>query len=138
MSKKQETIINGIDVSECEYINCCSEEAKCIILQDDILSDSQYCKSEPNCYFKQFKRLQEENEELKKRQITKNGFICDCEENEKYKQALEKIREILMYKIYVLKEHASQLDYMCYVLDKFEKIRIKILTKINEVLNDRD
>lgn len=49
--------INGIDVSECEYINCCSKKAKCIILQDDILSDSQYCESEPNCYFKQLKRL---------------------------------------------------------------------------------
>ena len=56
--------INGIDVSECEYINCCSEDAKCIILQDDICSNSQYCKSEPDCYFKQLKRLQEENRSL--------------------------------------------------------------------------
>lgn len=66
-----ETIINGIDVSECEYINCCSEEAKCIILQDDICSNSHYCKSEPDCYFKQLKRLQEENKEL--RQARKNS-----------------------------------------------------------------
>ena len=41
------------------------------------------------------KQLEKENERLKKRQITKNGFICDCEQNMKYKQALEEIREIL-------------------------------------------
>ena len=65
-------------------------------------------------------------------------FIGGCRELRKYRQALEEIREILMCKIYNLNENVSQLDYMCYALDKFEKIRIKILTKIDEVLNDRD
>lgn len=44
---------------------------------------------------KQLQQVKAENEELKKRQITKNGFICDCEQNEKYRQALEEIREIV-------------------------------------------
>ena len=39
-------------------------------------------------------KLHQENERLRKRQITKNGFICDCEQNVKYRQALEEIREI--------------------------------------------
>lgn len=47
------------------------------------------------------KHLQKENEELKKRQITKNGFICDCEQNAKYREALEKIREIALKKEYL-------------------------------------
>ncbi len=38
-------------------------------------------------------KLRKENEELKKRQITKNGFICDCEQNVKYRQALEEIKK---------------------------------------------
>ena len=39
-------------------------------------------------------KLTEENERLKKRQITKNGFICDCEQNVKYRQALEEIQKM--------------------------------------------
>lgn len=107
-------IINGIDVSECklyDYGICDSEQV-----------ENLNCEQNPDCYFKQLKRLEQrekalteiaddlqkrnhdltltnerleqENKELKKRQITKNGFICDCEQNAKYKQALEEIREI--------------------------------------------
>lgn len=67
-------------------------------------------------------QLQKENEELKKRQITKNGFICDCEQNAKYKQALEEIRIISQ-------NWTSKLmnDGYCEILDK-----------IDEVLYDRD
>lgn len=70
--------------------------------------------------------LQKENEKLKKRQITKNGFICDCEQNAKYKQALEEIREMLK------------------IADKTKKAEVHFeymdnaLVKANEVLNDRN
>lgn len=142
MSKEKETIINGIDVSECEQI---------FVQKNCALLDQEYCEDNPDCYFKQLKRLQEDNEKikkqyncyacgnckgkedyinlekhhkglrkqfdelvkrnntlslrieelekenkkLKKRQITKNGFICDCEQNAKYKQALKEIRKLI-------------------------------------------
>lgn len=69
-------IIDGVDVSECEYINCCDKKTKCIILQDDICADSQYCKG-CNCYYKQLKRKQQECEELKS-DLTELSKIIDC------------------------------------------------------------
>ncbi len=61
-----ETIINGIDVSECNIRfnhfgkNICE-------LGNRKLGELHYlCSENPNCYFKQLKRLQEENEKLKK------------------------------------------------------------------------
>lgn len=61
-----ETIINGIDVSECKNFSCgiCEEESKIPRTMEHFTTD---CISYPNCLFKQFKRLQEENKELKDR-----------------------------------------------------------------------
>ncbi len=74
-------------------------------------------------------KLTEENERLKKRQITKNGFICDCEQNVKYRQALEEIKEIA--------NKAINSDD-CYERMYAGRMYCKpILTKINEVLDER-
>lgn len=125
-----ETIINGIDVSECPLFD---KKTGCFHTFDgECVKDSCTVYK----WLLEHKRLQKENEKLKKLKCKFKEY-CTCD-TEKYRSALEEIREILMCKIYGLNENASQLDYMCYVLDKFEKIRIKILTKTNEVLNDRD
>lgn len=52
-------IINGIDVSECIFYS----ENNCDI---GYIADSypKNCKNNPDCYFKQLKRLQEENKRL--------------------------------------------------------------------------
>lgn len=85
-------IIDGVDVSKCEYINCCDKKTKCIILQDDICADSQYCKG-CNCYYKQLKQVEKENEQLKevaaKRLIEKGVFIS----------TLDKLRKIIDEKL---------------------------------------
>ena len=57
MSEEKEPIINGIDVSECSYYNKDNEPYCCEVWDNE-------CEAQ-NCYFKQLKRLQEENEELK-------------------------------------------------------------------------
>lgn len=55
------TIINGIDVSECAYFNSTTyEEPYCNIDQERLYT----CSSDENCYYKQLKRLQEENKSL--------------------------------------------------------------------------
>lgn len=57
-------IINGIDVSECKYLNkVVNEEPYCNIDEEHLYT----CSSDESCYFKQLKRLQEENEELKEK-----------------------------------------------------------------------
>lgn len=120
------TIINGIDVSECNFRLEREGKQKCECTHATGFGVICDCENWHNCYYKQLKRLQKENEGLKKKQVTKNGFICDCEQNAKYKQALKEIR------------HFAALEAM---LDKnlkaFYPANIqRILDVINEVLND--
>ena len=75
-------------------------------------------------------RLKEENEELKKRQITKNGFICDCEQNVKYRQALEEIREITEQDRNCMNSELA----CCQCCDKLDLIK----DIISEVLDERN
>lgn len=99
---------------------------------------SNYCKE---CFERQEKidRLEWENKELKEKKDEYYLINLDYEAKISYLiQALEEIREMFMCEIYNLNENDSQLSYMCNALDEFEKIRIKALTKINEVLNVRD
>ena len=66
-------VIDGVDVSECEHINTCDNKIKCVILQDDVCETNPYCEGY-NCYYKQLKHKEQENEELR-RSITKI-FAC--------------------------------------------------------------
>lgn len=112
-------IIDGIDVAECDAY----KDKHCMDKTSIMFCNLNLCSNFPNCYYKQLKRmqaenkklknknndlieeiasgnidiaiLQAENEQLKKRQITKNGFICDCEQNVKYRQALEEIKGMI-------------------------------------------
>ena len=88
---------------------------------EDYLKQLNALKPENKLLHKEIKKLQKENEELKKRQITKNGFICDCEQNTKYKQALEEIRNIVETPIIPDK-------------NRFDEIT----NKINEVLDENN
>ena len=57
-----EEIINGIDVSECKYLNIVvNEELYCNIDEEHLYT----CSSDENCYYKRLRSLQAENEELK-------------------------------------------------------------------------
>lgn len=51
-----ETIINGIDVSECKYA--------ADTIPVDCENNTCFCYEDENCYYKQLKRLQEENKRL--------------------------------------------------------------------------
>lgn len=54
-------IIDGIDVSKCEY--CLKMTKYRCIIQRDVYKC--LCEENPNCYFKQLKRKEQECEELK-------------------------------------------------------------------------
>ena len=81
-------------------------------------------------YFSETKKLLAENEELKKRQITKNGFICDCEQNVKYRQALEEIRAITEQDRNCMNSELS----CCQCCDKLDLIK----EIISEVLGEQE
>ena len=90
MTDKQ-IIIDGVDVSKCNYFNntdksyceeCCSEFG-CAI-----------CNDRPNCYYKQLKRLEQENEELKA-------------ENERLKEEIKEVKKYQYEQEYLEKEIES-------------------------------
>lgn len=98
-----ETIIDGVDVAGCEFAvktindnrikcHCAKGLLQIANMQEQPESiKSGLCENNPNCYYKQLKRLEQENAELKKN---------DCEQCKhldlyiKYKQTLQEIKEI--------------------------------------------
>lgn len=149
--------INGIDVSECRHhytnpVNGVIYHACAIYEQKNELGYWQdtLCEQNPNCYFKQLKRLQEENEKLKEK-IKSEKYIKEnaLQEATKYsmkcgefRQALEEIREIS--KQCMTKDLCSiDCDYAdrCYIEDEevptYDICKL-IIEKIDEALNGRD
>lgn len=116
----EEIIIDGISVAGCEHINALGKKIKCVILQDDVCEITPYCEGY-DCYYKQLKRLEQENKDLKiyiesnKQQVEEvETLVMDNDrllnenkklkerqinwynhEATKYKQALEEIRKLV-------------------------------------------
>lgn len=151
-------IINGIDVSECVYFNSVTyEEPYCNIDQERLYA----CSSDENCYYKQFKRLEQqieayqlsENEakeiiaelEHKNKNLEKESKTYKCQEkfpnqchcafrclgNEFCQDADERINK---YK-QALEEIRSYCDEQNL---KADYTACYITNRIDEVLNDRD
>lgn len=127
-----ETIINGIDVSE-YFIDVVDEGGSTIDYK--ILPNSERLLAEKIFeQNQQLKRLQEENEKLKENQCCPETceyiateiirYTNVCEVNSKYKQALEKIRDIVK----PIKDNTC-FGMSCGAVDW-------ILNEIDEVLKD--
>lgn len=101
----EEIIIDGVDVAGCEYMlnnkikgkqHCpvkampYAKETSCIC-RKSIDTPYNFCKHNPNCHYKQLKRLEQENARLKEN---------DCEQCKhldlyiKYKQTMQEIKSI--------------------------------------------
>lgn len=94
----EEIIIDGVDISECEFGNACSKKMKCIILQDDVCEINPYCEGY-NCYYKQLQRLQQENEELKAENERLQKLTCfNCGEETLSPSGAELYDKILVCK----------------------------------------
>ena len=126
------TNINGIDVSECSYYNKDNEPYCCEIWDNE-------CEAQ-NCYFKQLKRLQEENEGLK----SLNDFNVQKieilkEENEKLYKALEEIRKEYTNSIFYQCDKTEEECpcHNCIILGQLDRVQ-NIVKIIDEALNDRD
>lgn len=65
MTDKEQVIIDGIDVSECNFLG---EEGICN-------SDSYFCEGHTYCYFKQLARKTQECEKFRKANDEKNEFL---------------------------------------------------------------
>ena len=88
---------------------------------------------------KQCHKLEEENEDLKKRQISKIGFFCDCEQNAKYRQTLEEIRKEIWEQNRSCDNCPDERYGDCIGFNECAKNIIdNFLLKIDEVLDDRN
>lgn len=58
----KQIIINGVDVSECKYFECCSREctAEYHVMYGYEITSFDNCSDNPNCYYKQLKREERE------------------------------------------------------------------------------
>ena len=109
----KEIIIDGCNVAECGYFEDMHEcpdnlnggyyiqHCYCGLQGDNYC----ICEQNPNCYFKQLQKLKQENEYLKqevetwKYQTIKSDELADADfiKAKKYKQALENIKQFLIY-----------------------------------------
>ena len=137
-----ETIINGIDVSECDYfekqhIEDMYELDDCNVCIDNFCALCwKECEKHNGCYFKQLQRLKKENNILRKTIKDKN-IVGVCEQSTKYKQVLEEIREIINEQNLILDKPISQSEFTLGRLCNYEEKYIKIIDKVNEVLNEK-
>ena len=98
----EKVMIDGCDVSGC----CCYEDKRCLWTKKyyETCKITPFCEAVKNCYYKQLKRLQVENEELKKEiNLYKNSIVANhdraigkrfeevLEENEKFKKELHSL-----------------------------------------------
>ena len=131
----KEIIIDGCNVAKC----CCFEDNRCLWTKKYYATCkvTPPCEAIKNCYFKQLQRLKKENEELEKDIETRIMCIscqrelenCNLQvENEKYKQALEEIRDVLCEGITFYNGYWNNPETFTQ--------SDKIILKINEVLNE--
>ncbi len=116
----KEIIIDGVDISECNYAilpkkQCPMKsmpyvkETSCIACKEHN-TKLNFCKNNPNCYYKQLKHQEQKNENLNEvtieqrkenteltiklgEMINRGGELC--EELQKYKQTIDEIEKYL-------------------------------------------
>ena len=106
-------MIDGVDVSGCVYLTQEPQIPEIPLAGVCNVCNEQYvartCQAE-NCYYKQLKRLQAENERLKEINLQLQTIDMEIDRNNKYHKALEEIREIMQ-------ENCNQ----CFEIDNFTK-----------------
>ena len=83
MTDKQ-IIIDGVDMNECEFLIINNDKHLCRCIKSDLFGAIEFvenvrkgnCKDNPNCYYKQLKRKEQECEEFRKANDEKNELLA--------------------------------------------------------------
>lgn len=86
---KTKQIIDEVDVSGCEWIREIELDSEYICTCNSLNKTSSYCKDNPNCYYKQLKRVENQIVDLNKMVDTKEQ---ECEELKEAMDGLLKIQ----------------------------------------------
>ena len=136
MTDKQ-IIIDGVDVSKCEWFEQIDLDINIICTSNSPKKCSGYCKDNPNCIYKKFKRKEQECKELKK-QI--NDLLNKPEIQDKIlwkfdNEALLGSKDAWIYKLEQtlaeIKEIADK-DFRHTAWEEYAKQLKQILQKISE------
>lgn len=92
MTDKEQIIINGVDISGCEFL---TKTGYCKAQMSIMGTDTNKCKCFPNCYFKQLQKEKFEN--LNNRQMVENAKNLINENSELCKNLKEKEQECDRY-----------------------------------------
>ena len=96
----KEIIIDGVNVAECGAY----KDSHCIDKTSIMFCDTNLCSNYPYCYYKQLKRLEQENEALKQTENEAKEIIAELKtENEE----LEKENSLIGYNL-TLKEKENE------------------------------
>lgn len=96
MTDKEQIIINGVDVSGCEFL---TKTVHCKAQMSIMGTDTNKCRCFPNCYYKQLQRRIAECEELKayaqaqenQRETYYKEFLKLSQENEELKRRIKEL-----------------------------------------------
>lgn len=145
----KEIIIDGVNVTGCNYVilpkDSCpaksqpyAKETSCIACKEHN-TRLNFCKNNPNCYYKQLQRKEQECEKLKEdiAMAGISGIIELCHENKRYKQALDKIEENNKELRSILLDFNNSYQISEFYLTNFDTKTKEIRDIINEVKNDK-
>lgn len=135
---EKEKVINGIDVSECNFRLEREGKQKCECTHATGFGVICDCENWQNCYFKQLKRTELAFENLKRKGTIPMVFI-DSKLIDKYKQALEQIRKEYTNSIFYQCDKTEEECpcHNCIILGQLDRVQ-NIVKIIDEALNDRD
>ena len=118
MTNKQ-IIIDGVDVSKCKYFDCDSIKCKAeyYVRHGYEIVEYDSCRENPNCYYKQLKRKEQE---------------CN-----KLKQTLADIKKIALILAPMTDEYENCYDRdRCFECDFTEDCQYKLVTNILQIIGD--
>ena len=135
----KQIIIDGIDVSGCSYGEIEKDVFKCSC-EYNVRSASMFCKDNPNCYYKQLKRKEQECWDLRS---VRDSWMSKCEQEMKTSEFFQDRFEDLKRTLTEIKEILEiHKDNKCAICSKFDECFEHpscdniILQKISEVIDE--
>ena len=115
----EEIIIDGVNVAGCDAY----KDKHCMDKTSIMFCNLNICSNFPNCYYKQLKRLEQENERLKKElDLQQKINLKQQDITRDYWEALEEIGKIAGGAIDIITENDELLNYIGCIYNKIDEV----------------